>query len=92
MDRVSGFYGARGVHARALTAFTGKLRHHQLIELYHATQAMPQPLRARSAAWLKGQGLLHSWGWPPRYIITKEGWRVLRANWHRIADKVQGTL
>lgn len=52
---------------------------------------MPEPLRPRCAAWLAQQGLLHRWGHPPRYIITKEGWRVLRRNWHRLADRVHGT-
>lgn len=73
-----------------LTAFQGQLRHGQLIELYHASTAMPEPRRPRCAAWLAQQGLLHRWGRPPRYIITREGWRVLRAEFHRIADKVHG--
>ncbi len=76
--------------AAALKAFHGQLRHGQLIELYHATVRMPAPLRPKCAAFLATHGLLHRWGDPPKYMITRKGWLELRRNWHRIADKVHG--
>ena len=78
--------------AAALTAFTGRLRPGQVIELYHATELMEAPLRPRCARWLADQGLL--FGFPHRggrrYLITREGWTQLKRHWHLIADKVHG--